>query len=159
MNNRSFASTGVFLAITGYLLLAAVAVQSAVVYKWRDAQGNLHFEDHPPVQGAEKVIVDDKHREDGAYREQMDKQLKLLRIYQEDRQESEQLKEKKQHDKELHQRNCHLAMKYLDNVRTARYLYEDTKDPRNPRILTDAERTAETARAETDVAHWCRTGS
>ena len=158
MNNRFLVTKGVSLIITTYLL-AGIAVHSAEIYKWRDAKGRIHFEDRPSVEGAEKIILDDNAQSDGAYREQMDKQLKLLQIYHEERQENEQLREKKQHDEELRRRNCNLALKYLENVRIASYLYEKTDDPRNPRILTKAERAAETARAEGDVKRWCKQGS
>ena len=157
MNNRLFTTTEVLLSITGYLL-AGATVHAAVIYKWRDAQGHIHFEDHPSAEGAEKIILDDKTQRDGTYRKQMDQQRKLLRIYQEERQESEQLRKKQQHDEELRRRNCDLARKYLENVRIASYLYVKTDDPRNPRILTNAERATETARAKGDVKRWCKQG-
>jgi len=37
-------------------LLAALTAQSAVVYKWVDAQGVVHFSDQP-VPGAEKIVT------------------------------------------------------------------------------------------------------
>ena len=37
-------------------LLTAVAAQSAVIYKWTDANGVVHYSDQP-VPGAEKIIT------------------------------------------------------------------------------------------------------
>lgn len=158
MTNRFFTTTGCLLAIAACLFSGA-AVQSAVIYKWRDAQGRIHFEYHPSVEGAEKIIIDNNAQQDGAYRGQMDKQIKMLQIYQEERQENNQLRKKKRQDRELRRKNCDRATRYLDNVRIASYLYEKTDDPRNPRILTNAERAAETARAEANVSRWCGQGS
>ena len=155
MDKRFLTFTGVLLTVTGWLQLDVTA-QSNDIFKWRDAQGNIHFEDHPPVEGAEKIILEDKTQTDGTYNEQMDKQLKLLQIYDEEKQENEQLRKKKHHDEELRQRNCKSAMKNLENIRIASRLYVKTDDPRNPRILTDAERAAVTARAEGDVKRWCK---
>ena len=131
MNKRFLTITGVLLTVTGWLLLYITA-QAAEIFKWRDAQGNVHFEDHPSVEGAEKIILEDKTQPDGTYHEQMDKQLKLLQIYDEEKQENEQLREKKQHGEEMRQKNCNSAMNNLENVRIASRLYVKTEDPRNP---------------------------
>ena len=45
-------------------LLAAVASQAAVVYKWTDADGVVHFSDQP-VPGAEKIITAGKNSLNG----------------------------------------------------------------------------------------------
>lgn len=51
------------IVLSGLLAFFAAAAASAGVYKWRDAQGNLHFSDRPPsgdedkgVQGAVKQV-------------------------------------------------------------------------------------------------------
>ena len=144
----------VFLAIAVYLF-SAVTAQSAVIYKWVDEKGNIHFDDHPPAQDAEKIIIENAPRRDNEYHEQLDKQTKLLKIYQEEKQEKEQEMEKNNKEKELRQDNCKTAKQNLNSIKTASFLYQATDDPRNPRILTKEERTSATARAEADVKHWC----
>jgi len=39
------------------LLLCAAGIASAEMYKWTDAQGQVHYSDRPPPSGAEKVEV------------------------------------------------------------------------------------------------------
>lgn len=154
MNNRLLITTGILLLVSLHQLLVATA-QSAEIYKWVDEKGNIHFDDHPPAQGSEKIIIENEVRRDKEYHEQLDKQNKLLEIYQEENQEKEQAMEKSRKEKELRRNNCKLAQKNLNSIKTASYLYEATDDPRNPRVLTNEERVTATAQAEGDVKHWC----
>ena len=142
------------LIATSFPLFVA-SPQAAVAYKWVDEKGNIHFDDHPPAQGSEKIIIENKIRRDKEYHDQLDKQIKLLEIYQEENQEKKQLEEKNRKDKALRENNCRLARKNLNSIKTASYVYQVTDDPRNPRILTNEERASATARAEADVKHWC----
>lgn len=145
----------VLLTAAAVLPLLLATAQSAVVYKWVDEKGNVHFDDHPPAQEAEKIIIENKARQDKEYHEYLDRQTKLLEIYQEENQDRQQEMEKTRKEKELRRDNCRLARKNLNSIKTASYLYQATDDPRNPRILSNSERDSATARAEADIKRWC----
>ena len=147
--------TAVIFSTAISCLLAAGPARSADIYKWVDRQGIVHFTDQPPQQGAQKIIIHiDPHR-DAQYQAELNQQAKLLQIYQEDRQDDERHREKTRQARQTRQAKCDLARKNLTGIQTARYLYTLTDDPRNPRILSKAERAAETARVEAAVKHWC----
>jgi hypothetical protein len=47
-------------------------------------------------------------------------------------------------------------METARKIEEARFIYEPTGDPLNPRILDDTERAAAGERARQDVDEWCR---
>ena len=147
--------TCIVLVIAGYCVWHSVA-NSAEIYKWVDEKGVVHFGDRPSQQEAEKIIINTDVRKDLDYHEQLDNQTKLLEIYEEERQEKDLEQEKTNKDNQLRQHNCGLAEKNLNSIKSASYLYQATDDPRNPRILTNAERAAALDRAEADVKRWCK---
>jgi len=155
MVNSSLVLTCIILVITGYGLWNNSA-NSAEVYKWVDAKGVVHFGDRPSEPEAKKLIINTDVHQDAEYHEQLDKQTKMLEIYEEERQQEDLEKEKISKDKKLRQHNCTLAKNNLNSIKTASYLYQATDDPRNPRILTSEERSTAAARAEADVKQWCK---
>ena len=136
-------------------LLLSGSVHAAEIYKWVDEKGAVHFEDRPRAQATKKIVIKDSGNHDKAYQDELNKQNKLLDVYTDERQELNQRKEKIREEKQTRNSNCNLARKNLAEIKTASYLYEATADAFNPRILTEAERLAETAIAEAAVQHWC----
>ena len=136
-------------------LLATVAVQATEIYRWVDEKGAVHFGDRPTTQAAEKITINNSPDDDATYQNELGKQSRLLEIYTEERQEQKQLMEKITEEKAILARNCNLAKNNLNEMKNASYIYEDTDDPFNPRILSNAERTTETTRAEAEVEKWC----
>lgn len=51
-------AAGIGLLGTVLLLAAGAADAGAEIYKWVDAQGRVHFQDHPPEQGAASGAVE-----------------------------------------------------------------------------------------------------
>lgn len=77
-----------------YLLLANIAYVpgiSAEIYKWTDENGNVHYADSPGIQNAEKIEIKKSQAEDPRLRRQRKRQLRMLEIYHEERQEKQQL--------------------------------------------------------------------
>lgn len=148
-----------FLIIAAFacaLLPAAAAVRAAEVYKWVDEQGHVHFGDKPPEQGAEKLEIDTHApAQDPSLEQQRERRDKLLEMYQEERADHDQTAAKAHEEKQKREQNCARAREQLRQTRAAQFLYQKTDDPRNPRVLSDQERAAETARMERQVAEWC----
>lgn len=138
------------------VLFLISSAYSAEIYKWVDENGNVHFGDRPSKeQSSEKIIVKDPVKRDPEYHQHLDKQSRLLEIYREERQEDDQTRENRRKESERRKANCVIARSRLEHTRTAQYLYENTDDPLNPRVLTTEERLQETARVEAEVKHWC----
>ncbi len=142
-----------------YLLLANIAYApgvSAEIYKWTDENGNVHYADRPGIQNAEKIALKKSKAEDPSLRQQRKRQLRMLEIYQEERQDKQQLQAKAEQQKKLRKANCAKTKAELEVVRNTSFLYVDTDDALNPHILTDEARDQAIARIESDLKHWCK---
>ena len=142
-----------------YLLLANITYVpwvSAEIYKWTDENGNVHYADRPGIQNAEKIEVKKSKAEDPSLRQQRKRQLRMLEIYHEERQDKQQLQAKAEQQKKLRKANCTKTKAELEAVRNTSFLYEATDDALNPHILTDEARDQVIARIESDLKHWCK---
>lgn len=139
------------------LLLPSVCV-AAGIYKWRDADGNIHYGDRPPPESAAQSLDIDSAPSQPApdASRRREKQRRLLDIYREDRRRREDQRTAAEQEKQERERNCKLARRRLEATRNASFLYEKTGDPMNPKVLTRDERQAQTQRLEEQVKKWCR---
>ena len=147
-----FTTTAILLQA---LQLLTLTVQAAEVYKWVDEKGAVHYEDHPTAQASKKIVIKNTEKPDAAYQSELDKQSKLLKVYSEEREEQQKQKAKVKAELAVREGNCKQAQQNLAGIQTASYLYEPTNDPFNPRILNQAERNTEIAKAEVAVHQWC----
>lgn len=131
---------------------------AAGIYKWRDADGHIHYGDRPPPdREAQSLDIESAPAQpapDAAQRR--DQRRRLLDIYREDRQRREDQRTADQREKEQREHNCKLARRRLQESRNAAFLYEKSNDPMNPRILSREERQAQTERLQQQVTKWCR---
>jgi hypothetical protein len=142
------------LALSTCLILAPYA-HTAEIYKWVDENGRAHYGDRPMGQTSEKVIVNEPGPYEETYANELKKQLRLLDVLDEERQEQDKQNARYKEERESRAANCAMARNNLNNIQTARFLYEATGDPFNPRVLSHEERARETTKAETMVRHWC----
>lgn len=142
-----------------YLLLANIAYVpgiSAEIYKWTDENGNVHYADSPGIQNAEKIEIKKSQAEDPRLRRQRKRQLRMLEIYHEERQEKQQLLAKAEQEKKLRKTNCARTKAELETVNNTSFLYEETDDPLNPHIISDEAREQVIARMESYLKRWCK---
>lgn len=142
------------------LFAAAVLLQScwaaAAIYKWKDPNGGVHYGDHPPPGvTARTLTVDQPPAPDPDAAARRDRRNRLLEIYSEDRQRREARREAARKKQEKRSRNCAQVRQRLAAVRNARFLYEDSGDPNNPRVLSSKERARETQKLVQQVQAWC----
>lgn len=142
------------LAFALWPLLAAPA-SAAQVYKWVDEHGRVQYGDQPPSAGATKVEVQNAPAPDPGLAQDRETQQKLLDGYEEDAKDRQQHKAESQAQVELHRANCDKARMEAEDTRNARFLYESTGDPANPRVLTEEERAKATHSADAAVQKWC----
>ena len=135
--------------------LCAAPVSAGQVYKWVDEQGRIQYGDKPPAQGATKIQVQTAPAADPGMAKDQETQQKLLDAIDED------TKDQKQHDAAIktqdqqRRANCQKVKKDAEDTRNARFLYESTGDPANPRVLSEEERAKATRSVEAAVQKWC----
>jgi len=138
------------------LLLLPVCVSAAGIYKWRDADGRIHYGDQPPPdRQAQPMNIEAAPPPDPGAAQRQDKRQRLLDIYREDRERLQQQRTTEQQEQKRRAQNCARARKTLQATRNASFLYEKTDDPYNPRVLSDAERKARTRALQEQVQKWC----
>jgi hypothetical protein len=139
------------------LLLALCAPAAAQVYEWTDAEGNRHFGDRPPGDGARSVDVAPAPRPSGSAppqrREGVDRD-RLIRALEAERLEREEARQQAERVRAERQRNCVVARDNLRSYLSAGTLY-DLDDRGNRRTLNEAERARAEAQARAEVARWC----
>jgi hypothetical protein len=145
----------VFFLFLGWASLAS----AAGVYKWVDEQGRVHYGERPPVrtqaqemQIKEAPLEDLPVEDDGAARS--DTTQRLLRAFEDEREQKKAQQQKRRDEQEKRQRNCALARDRLRRYQSASSLYNLDKQGER-RFLSDAERTAYEQSAQQDVARWC----
>lgn len=125
---------------------------AAEVYKWTDADGDVHFGDHPPSAGAEQITV-----RSGNGMADPGRQERTRRLLEEF--ESERAEQAEQ-DAALAQAEAQRAAACADarnrnfEYQNSGYLYEWTADGQK-RVLSDAEHRRARAEARAAVDKWC----
>lgn len=143
--------------LTVLLLLALpCAGNAAGVYKWTDEQGRSHYGDKPPTENAVPVDVDDAPTPSAAQSTQQEEEQRLLKVMEEERTEKKAQRAEQEQMKEQRKANCDAATRQLQTIEGASFLWEPGSDPKNPKILSKAERDAETAQARKTVQEWCK---
>lgn len=137
-------------------LLPATGAISADVYKWTDEAGRVHYGDKPPDSNALPVEIRESPPVERDREKRRQKRDRLLEIFDEDRRRKMEKEEAARREKDKRARACAKARERLRKVVDAGFLYEKTGDPKNPRILTEDERQAETDRLRKQVGKWCR---
>ncbi|MBT2989558.1 MAG: hypothetical protein B6D72_05605 [gamma proteobacterium symbiont of Ctena orbiculata] len=148
---------GLFSLFLLSLFLSPVFHLQAGVYKWVDENGRVHFSDRPTA--AESTEVEIKQQERSApSADQHNRQLKMqrmLEVYQEDREEKKEAKQKQQEEKAKRKQNCARAKdRYNSHVR-ARGIYRYDKDGER-QYLSDEERTRHMKSIKAEIARWCK---
>ncbi len=138
-------------------LLSAATVAGAEIHRWVDADGAVHFGERPPpgVESQQMELERNAPKPDPELAESRRRQERLMRVMDEEQRERDAVREQERQRKAATRRNCEIARRHLEGQRTAGYLYEEMPNGER-RILSDAERAASTARAEAEVAKWCR---
>ena len=135
--------------------LFCVSHANAEVYKWVDENGKVVYGDKPTSSDASKIKIKKTPAQDPVVQQRNAKQNKLLDVIQEEREQRDvSRKEEKKKNDEL-KKMCADAREELQKMKNASFLYEDTDDPENPKIMTDEERKAEEIRFEKEIKKNC----
>lgn len=124
------------------LLLSLLFLQPTHVkiYKWVDENGKTQYGDRPGSENADIIQLKKEALDSKSLYKPADKRQKLLYVLQEEREEKQELKAAQRKKQEEQQQKCATLAAELEDMKNVRYLYEDTDDPFNLRIVSDEER-------------------
>ena len=140
------------------ILFLGVAPVNAAVYKWTDENGNVIYGDKPPASDsdASKVRIKKAPATDSDYNERLMKRKKILDVFQEERQQKKDEQQKIAAEKAQQKKECTRLIAELQDMQSASFLYEDTDDPLNPRIVSDEERQQEQKKYQDFINKNCK---
>lgn len=145
-------------AVGAALLMFWCLDASAAVYRWIDKDGKVHFSDRPVAESAREVQVKTAplYKDDsGTAQQRKMEQEKLLRMFDEKRQEKAEQNAKAKEEAKKRDRRCATARDRLRRYRLSTAIYEPQSDG-SRKFLSNEAREAEIAAAEQNVAHWCK---
>jgi len=144
------------LYLLAVLALGVWALPAAAgsVYKWVDGHGTVHYSDQPGGAGAQRVPLQAAPKPDADAARRRARELKLLHVFDEERQERRATQAKAAKAREQRLRKCEAAKKRQFDYEHAHYLYMKDKDG-SRHILNDEEQRRALQRAVAAVSHWC----
>lgn len=137
------------------ITLTSLSSHSAQVYKWVDENGKTHYSDKPHDENSKSIQIRKKTALAPEHDVRMQKQKRLLKVLDEERQESKKNKIAKAEEKRKRESNCNKAREKLKGIKTASFLFDKTDDPKNPVVYSNEERRKATKDAEESVQKWC----
>ncbi len=151
-----------------FLFASTGSYAAGTVYKWRDANGQMHFSDKPPPQGnAETIKIKDTPRRtpesataDTASAETADKQKQgAANNAMSDEQKAAQAALKRQQEaqrKAIRKQNCEIARKNLKTLKsTVRVRRLDPKTGQYVRV-SDKQRMQKLRESQRKIREYCR---
>lgn len=137
------------------LLLVTAPGAIAEVYRWVDAQGQVHFEDRSQAQsssGARSYTPPAAASENPQQR--LDKTRKLLNAYQSERQQAREQQEQQKQELAKRTRQCAVARDNLRQYQQYGGIYRLDDDGKRV-YLSDQERDTLMQRTRDDIARFC----
>ena len=137
-----------------FLLLASPG-SWAEVYRWVDAQGQVHFEDRNQAQSGSDTR---SYRPPAATvedpQQRLDKTRKLLNAYRAERQQAREQREQEKQELAKRARQCAIARDKLRQYQQYGAIYR--LDDEGKRVyLSDQEREVLIERSQDEIARWC----
>jgi hypothetical protein len=143
------------LAAVLALTLAGTPV-AAEVYKWVDAEGNVHYGDRPPSSGQEthSLSLPSAPDRDSDHGERSLKQRRLLEAFEAERAEAQRVETAAAEAKREQAHKCEQARRTLANFERANVVY--TTDESGARVyMSDEERRGAAANARAWIGKHC----
>ncbi len=138
------------------LLSMFASLASTEIYKWTDAQGNVHFGDKPPAGKSETIAMPQRETPaaPAVSEDRVEKQSRLLDAYVEERRLKNEADEKARQEKAERKRKCADLRDDLRNQENAGSIYNLDKNGQRV-FLSKEEREASTAALRKEVGYWC----
>jgi hypothetical protein len=143
------------MTLVSWTLLAGYPSVAAEVYKWKDAEGNVHYSETPPPGDIETETVETTAG--GASAKQLkrlhDLRLQLNKSDQQQAKEAE-ARQKKREFQEIKAENCDNSRAKLQKLQTAGRL-RSVDESGNVTRTTEEEHAARIKAAEANIEKWC----
>ncbi len=136
------------------LLLACGAAGAAGVYTWTDENGKVHYADQPGNAAAREITLPAAPAPDEGQRERLQKQQKLLEVFEAEREEKRQQASRHKAEQQQREQACKVARMRLKQYEQAGGLRTQEADG-TERQLSKAEYRQVLEDARKAVAHWC----
>ena len=142
------------------LSVTASSLWAATVYKWVDAQGNVHYSQSPPQQiGAKEmdirvrspILQEPPRHVDGT----PDSPAEAKEVAKKKKAESAKQAEVEKKNAEVRAKNCKTAKRRFATINQGGRLYEVDENGER-QYWDDAQRQAKLASAQADVDKWCK---
>lgn len=146
-------SPGCYLVASVLMLWCGSALATGI-YRWTDAQGQVHFGDQPRGRNAQRVHIRPAPPPDPQTERRRAQARKWLRAQEEDTAEQNRRAHKAAAKAARRKQDCRRARERLKAAGRARYLYTQ-KSGGARHILSSAERTAAMRRMRADVSEYC----
>lgn len=136
------------------LMLLSGAAGAAGVYTWTDEQGKVHYGDQPGNAAAREIILPAAPAPDAGQRERLQKQQKLLEVYEAEREEKREQASKRIIEQQQREQECKAARVRLKQYEQSGGLRTINTDG-TERQLSKAEYRQALEDAREAVAYWC----
>ena len=141
-----------------FLLIGVCGVASAAgVYTWTDENGKVHYSDQPGNAAAREIILPATPAPDQGQRERLQKQQKLLEVYETERKEKHEQEAKRKFEQQQLEQQCAAARMRLKHYEQAGELTVQDDDGK-ARTLSKAEYRQVLEDAREALAHGCDGG-
>ena len=141
------------------LLFAPGLLMAGTIYKWTDAEGNVHYGSEPPNSQAQPMNIRQAPPSSKPAaptpRNRLDATTKLLVSMEKDRQQKAEAEKKTAEQQRVRTENCSRARKRVAGLKIGGRQFEMTESgERN--YLDDAEVQKRLKEAEAMVKEWCK---
>lgn len=135
-------------------LCVSAAAEDSDVYRWVDADGEVHFSDRPLSKSAKRLEITSRPTDNARINQERQARMEREQAQKAVAIESSSTEESAGEEAERMAENCRRARAALASIVNARRLYEPAQD--GSRRYLDADQIAQRrAKAESDVAQWC----
>jgi len=149
------------LAVVSLVSLMLATGASAEIYKWIDAEGNVHYGEHPPLEAQRQTVEPARGPSDESINESRERWQAILsnqrrsdQLGQEDKAKAEEEKAAQMEREAAKQRSCIRARENLNILTQERPVYQ--VDEKGERIFfDDAAREREIAEMKKIIEEYC----
>ncbi len=137
------------------IFLAQAQAYAESVYKWVDAQGNIHYGDRPQNNPAQTLYVPPPPPVDAASQQRLEALKKQGKDNERKKEATAKAEAIPDSNKEVAKRNCSTAKENLAQLETAGTFLVETDKDGNQRLISSEERSKKAEAMSKEIERWC----
>ena len=143
-------------SLAALLLLIAGTVLAGEIYKWTDAEGNVHYEDRPVGAHVEKLNIASRSTDQAKIRSQVTSRREARQERQAENEDTGLSEEQLRKDAKEDAKSCEKYKATMQRFVTSRRLYRE--DEKGERVYLDEKQTQDAReRVQTKIKEFCKT--